>query len=426
RRLWRRARYGTVKTVPCRAASKAPVLAAIIAATALAWAGCSSKQPAPPEPVVSVQVAAVQKETIKRMITANALLFPLDQATIVPKISAPILKFYVSRGSHVHEGQLLATLESKDLSAAVVENQGAYRQAQATYATSTKVTLPEQIQTAELTVQSTRQAMQTDQLIYQSRLKLYKAGAIARNLMDQSKVTYIQANNLYQIALKHLKALQSIGKQQQMKSAQGQLTTAQGKFLAAQAQYNYSNITSPITGVVTDRPLYEGEMASAGSPLITVMNTSSVVAREHISPQEAAYLRVGDPATISLGEGLDSVTGKVTVVSPALDPGSTTVQVWVEAPNPGGRLKAGSTVTVSMVAETIPNALVIPTVALLTAPDGTTSVMVVGPDNVAHQTSVKTGVRQGSEVEITSGLKSGQQVITDGAYGLADGTKVKF
>lgn len=405
---------------------KASLLAAIVAALALTWAGCSGKQPTPPQPVVSVQVATVEKKTIQRVITANALLYPLDQATLVPKITAPILKFYVNRGSAVHKGQLLAVLENNDLSAAVVENQGAFDQAQATYATSTKVTLPEQIQTAELNVQATRQAMQADQLVYQSRMKLYKAGAIARNLMDQSKVAYVQTRNLYQIALKHLRALQSIGKQQQIKSAEGQLTSAKGKFLAAQAQYNYSHITSPIDGVVTDRPLYEGEMASAGSPLITVMNTSHMVAREHISPQEAAHLSVGDPATISPGEGLPGIGGKVIVVSPALDPGSTTVQVWVEAANPSGELKAGSTVTVSMVAETIPDALVMPAAALLTAPDGTTSVMVVTPDEVAHQTPVKTGVRQGDEVQITSGLQPGQRVVTEGAYGLADGTKVTF
>ncbi|MDE3180137.1 MAG: efflux RND transporter periplasmic adaptor subunit [Acidobacteriota bacterium] len=395
-------------------------------AIALILTGCASKQAPPPEPVVSVEVATVKKETIQRIVEADALLYPLDQATIVPKISAPVLKFYVQRGSHVHVGQLLAVLENKDLSAAVVENRGAYDQAQATYETSTAVALPEQIQTANLNVQATQQAMHASQLVYQSRLKLFKAGAIARNLMDQSRVTWVQARNQYQLALSHLKALQSVGKQQQLKAAQGQLNAAKGKFLAAQAQYDYSNITSPINGVVTDRPLYEGEMATAGSPLITVMNTSRVVARAHISPQQAAYLHAGDPAAISLGPDLADVTGKVTVISPALDPSSTTVQVWVEANNPDGKLKVGSIVTVSMIAETIHGVLVAPLVALLTAPDGTTSVMVVGPDSAAHQVGVKTGVRQDGEVEITSGLQEGQRVVTVGAYGLADGTKVKF
>lgn len=388
------------------------------------WTGCSSKEAAPPEPVVSVQVATVARKTIQRVITADAVLYPLDQATIVPKISAPIRKFYVTRGSHVRAGELLAVLDNKDLSAAVVESQGAYDQAQASYATSTQVTLPAQIQTAQLNVQATAQAMHAAELVYQSRLKLYKTGAIARNLMDQSRVAYVQARNQYEIAAANLKALQAVGKKQQLKAAEGQLTSAKGKYLAAQAQYNYSEIRSPIDGVVTERPLYEGEMASAGSPIAVVMNISTVVARAHISPQQAAEVQVGDPASIAVGNA--DIQGKVSVVSPALDPGSQTVQVWIQAPDPGDRLKPGATVQVRMVAETVPNALVVPAAAALTASDGSTSVMVIGSDSRAHQTSVKTGIQQGDEVQILSGLVAGQQVVTDGAYGLPDGTKVKF
>lgn len=403
-----------------------PVFATIVTAMALAWAGCSGKPAATPTPVVAVQVAMVQRKTMERMITTDALLYPLNQATIVPKISAPVREFYVSRSSRVHQGQLLAVLENKDLSALVVESQGAYDQAKAAYATSTEITLPAQIQAAELTVNATKQAMEANRAVYQSRLKLYKAGAMARNLMNQSLVTYIQARNQYQIAESNLKALQSIGKEQQLKSAQAALASAQGKYLAAKAQLKYSRIRSPIAGVVTSSPLYPGEMASAGTPLITVMNVSRVVARAHIAPHQAAWLRPGDPATISLGSGQDAVRGKVTVVSPALDPSSTTVQVWIEAPNPDLRLKPGATIQVNMVAQTIHHALAVPAAAVLTDSGGNTSVMVVGPDSIARQTAVKIGIREGRNVQILSGLESGERVVTEGAYGLPDGTKVKY
>ncbi|HEX5482951.1 MAG TPA: efflux RND transporter periplasmic adaptor subunit [Terriglobia bacterium] len=400
-------------------------LAGLLGGIAVAWSGCSGPEAAQPEPVVTVQAATVARKTLQRIVTASALLYPLGQTTIVPKISAPIRKFYVQRGNHVHQGELLATLDNKDLAAAVVESKGAYDQAQANYTTSIDVNLPAAMQTAQLNVKSTKQAMQADELVYRSRLKLYKAGAISRNLMDQSHVAYIQARNQYEIALANLKALQSVGKKQQIKAAEGQLASAEGRYEAAQAQYNYSEIRSPIDGIVTDRPLYEGEMASAGAPLMTIMNISHVVARAHISPQQASLLRVGDTARIVLGQNQDSVPGKVSVVSPALDPSSTTVQVWVDAANPGGRLKPGSTVQLQMVAQTVENALVVPAAAVLTASDGSTSVMGVGSDGRAHQTSVKTGIRQGDDVQILSGLQAGQRVVTEGAYGLPDGTKVK-
>src|SRR5579864_867753 len=87
-------------------------------ASMLIAAGCSSDK-GDQEPTVTVQVAAVEKTTIQHTIDTQAILFPRQQAAIVPKISAPVQKFLVKRGSRVHKGELLAVLENRDLSAAV-------------------------------------------------------------------------------------------------------------------------------------------------------------------------------------------------------------------------------------------------------------------------------------------------------------------
>src|SRR5437660_6672536 len=90
----------------------------------------------------------------------------------------------------------------------------------------------------------------------------------------------------------------AVGQKQELKSASGQLESAKGKYMGAQAQLSYSEIRSPIDGVITDRPLYAGEMAAAGTPLLTVMEVSQVIARAHIPQAEAALVKVGDAATI--------------------------------------------------------------------------------------------------------------------------------
>lgn len=405
--------------------SRHKVLGLATGLTVVLFSGCSSKQTEQPQPVVSVQVATVKRSTIRLVVTAGAVLYPLNQADIVPKISAPVSKFFVNRGDRVHSGELLAQLENKDLAAAVAQSEGAYQQAQAVYATDIQVNVPALAQAAKLSVRDTKQAMDAAQKVYASRQKLYQQGAIARKLVDDSRVLFVQAQSQYEIAQARLKSLESVGQKEQIKSAEAQLASAKGQYLAAQAQLAYSEIRSPIDGIVTSRPLFPGEMASAGTPLMTVMNTSQMVARATMTPEQAAWLRVGDAAMIS-GGGPGDVPGKVSVVSPALDPSSTTIQVWAEATNPGGELKAGSTVQLSVVAKSVPNALVIPASAVLTAADGTTSVMVVGTDNVAHQTQVKTGIHEGDNVEITSGLQAGERVVTEGAFGLPDGTKVQF
>jgi HlyD family secretion protein len=394
-----------------------------MAATLMVLAACS-KQPAEKEPTVAVQVATAEKKTLHQTIAAQAILFPLQQAAITPKISAPVSKFLVNRGKPVRAGQLLAVLENRDLAASSEENKGGLEQAQATYETTTAASLPEELQKAQLDTEAAKKMLDAQEKVYQSRQELFQQGALPRKELDQAGVDVTQARNQYEIAQKHYAALQKVGNPQGLKSAAGQLQSARGKFLGSEAQLSYSEIRSPINGVVTDRPLYPGEMAAAGTPLITVMDTSQVIAKAHIPQPEAAVLTVGDPATLTVPGEAEAIEGKVTVVSPALDPNSTTVEVWVQAPNRKSRLKPGTSVQMSMLAKSVNDAVAIPASSVLTAQDGTTTVMVAGPDGRAHQTAVKTGIHDGDQMQIVEGVKAGDKVIVSGAYALPDKTKI--
>ncbi len=388
-------------------------------------AGCSSEQ-ADQEPTVTVQVSPVEKTAIQHVITAEAILFPLQQSAIVPKISAPVQKFLVKRGSAVRQGQVLAVLENRDLSAAAQDSRGALDQAQAAYETTTGASLPEEIQKAEGDAQQAQQALDAQQKVFESRQQLFDQGALPRKELDQSRVDFVAARNQSAIARKHLDALMAIGKQQELKSAAGQLESAKGKYLGATAQLSYSEIRSPINGVITDRPLYPGEMAAAGTPLLTVMDLSSIIAKAHIPQSDAAALKVGDKGTMTVPGIEDPIQGKVTVVSPALDPNSTTVEVWFEAKNPKHDLKPGTSVQLALTAQTIKDALVIPLNSVLTAPDGATTVMLAGPDGRAHQKPVKLGIRNGDDVQVVEGVSEADKLVSTGAYGLPDKTKIQI
>jgi HlyD family secretion protein len=364
--------------------------------------GCSAKpEGAEAAPTVAVQVDAAESEAIQRKVIADAILYPLDQAAIVPKIAAPVKKFYVERGSEVHAGQLLAELESADLAAALTDNQGGVAQAQASYDAA--------VQKAQQDLQLTKETLDSAQRLYDSRQALYKQGAAAAKDVDDARLSLLQAQTQYQAAQKQL----------DLKVAEGALSSAKGKTAGAEAQLGYSKIMSPIDGVVTDRPVYPGEMPASGSPLLTVMNLSQVIARAHVSQEQAALIRVGNAATISAPGVTPAVKGKVTLVSPALDPNSTTVEVWVQAPNPKGQLKPGGGASVTVVTETVPKAIVIPTAALLTDSEGQTTVMTLDTDNKPHKKKVKIGIRNADDTQVTDGLKGGERVVTVGAFQLA-------
>jgi len=397
----------------------------LVAGAVLLQTACSKKE-AESGPEVTVQAAKVEKRSIRQVIRTEAVLYPKNQAAITPKIVAPVKTFYVNRGSRVHEGQLLAVLENRDLAAAETDTKGSYHQAEANYQIETTSALPEEWQKAEYDLKAAKENFDAQQKIYDNRKKLYDEGALPRKDYDQSLVALTQAKSQFDIASMHMTALQAAGKKQQLKSAEGQLTSAKGKYEGAAALLAYSEIRSPIDGVVTDRPLFQGELATANQPLMTVMDTSKLIAKAHIVQDEAVELKVGDAAELSL-EGVDeSLKGRVMLISPALDPGSTTIEVWVEAIKPGPALKPGMNVAIEAVAKSVKDAVVVPASAVYKNPEAGDYVLLAGSDGKAHLTKVKIGVRSKELAEIQSGLKEGDPVITAGGYALPDGTKIKI
>ena len=147
-----------------------------------------------------------------------------------------------------------------------------------------------------------------------------------------------------------------------------------------------------------------------------------MVARANVPVKEAASITVGRPARITGPAG--DLAGTVSVVSPTANPNSTTLEVWVQTPNPGEKLKPGGTARLTIIAETIQNTLIVPASALLNSDTGGQKVMVIGSDMVAHERMVTVGVRQGDRVQIISGVQEGEQVVTSGGLGLEDKRKV--
>ncbi len=391
---------------------------------ALVLGGCGSKkEEAAPEAVARVQVAAVEREPINRLVAAEAILYPIKQTSVTSKISAPVKNFLVTRGDHVKQGQLLAVLENRDLAAAVADAKGAYDQASAAFLLTTRGTMPEDLTKAETDVKTAQQTVDAARKLYENRLALLKEGALAQKLVDDAHVALVQAQSQLATSQQHLQSLRSVSRTEQVKGAQAQVDSARAKYQSAQAQLSYAEIRSPINGIVSDRPINVGEMASSGNAIISLVDISQVVARANIPIKDAAALRAGKSATITSPDG-GEVAGKVTVVSPAVDANTTTVEVWVQAANPLERMKPGTTVKVSILAETIPDAVVAPVAALLTADEGGDKVMVVGSDSLAHEKKVEVGVREQEKAQILKGVSTGERVVTVGGLGLEDKAKV--
>jgi HlyD family secretion protein len=402
------------------------MMPALFLVGAMTMAGCKAKEEAAPKPEVYVQIAHPEQGTISELIQADATLAPLAQAAISPKVTAPVKRFYVQRGARVKEGQLLATLENGDLSAAVVDNKGTYTAAQGAYDNAVQATVPEDTTKAQNDVKQAESTLKLNESIVAARTQLFTQGAIPGRDLDTAKAALVQAQSAYDIAKQHLDSVQKIGRKSALESAQGQLQSAKGKYLGAEAQLGYTEIHSPISGVVTDRSLFAGETAAAGAPLLTVMDTSSLLAKLHVAQMQAQQMVLGAEATVKIPGIDDPVKAKVSLISPALDPGSTTVEVWLRIDNSKGLYKVGTPVHATITGRTAKQALLLPAEAIQAGPDGVAKfVMVMTSDGTAHKKAVTLGIATSEDVQVLDGVSTADTVITTGAYGLDDGTKVK-
>ena len=277
---------------------------------------CAKKQEAEVAAPAPVQVTSVTQATIRRIVNGDGVLFPQDQANVVPKITAPVQKFFVRRGDHVKQGQLLAELENRDLVAAAAESKSAVDQADSNLRATEGATIPDAMVKAQTDLEAARQARDAAKKVLDSREQLFKEGALAARQVDESRLAYTQAESQYQAADEHLKTLQCVGKEEQIKGAAAQVQTAKAHFQSQEAQVAYSRVVSPIAGVVADRPLNEGDIAAPGTPLMTVMDISRVVARVNVPQADASSLKVGQNAIITQTDSAEQTEGKVTVVSP--------------------------------------------------------------------------------------------------------------
>ena len=410
----------TMKTMDVRRFLTLALLLSVLPAT-----GCKKKTEEAPEVLATVDATHPTVGDISEEIAADAILAPLSQAAISPRISAAIREEYVQRGAHVKKGQLLLTLEDRDLQGSALDSKGAVTLAQANYKATTDATIPEDLKKAEGEVADTKAAHDVALRTYEERKKLFDQGALSGRDADTAYAAEVSAKSAYEQAVKHLDAVKKTTALTNKDAAEGQLVSAKGRMESAQAMAEFANLRSPIDGVVTDRPLFPGETAAVGATVVTVMDTSSLLAKLHLAQASAQKLKLGRKAEITVA-GVDApVEATVSLISPALDPGSTTVEVWLKLPNKDGSLKVGTPVHAVIYGATIKDAMQVPAAAIVPSSDGGTSVMVIDADGKVHKKAVTVGIRTPLMVQILAGLEADDMVVTEGGYGLDNGTKVK-
>ena len=405
-----------------------PVLAA-----AIVLGGCSKKEEAEPKPEVEVKLAPATVEDVEQSIIGPATVFPVAQAGVAARNSAPIQRLLVKKGDNVSAGQTLAVLESRDVTAAKNEAAANVTEAEQNLQKTTAGTLPSDLERARGQMVAAEAAYKQADAIQKRRKSLFDEGAIPQRdlLVAETDLATTKAN--YEVAKLSYDLLKNQSNERDIRIARSHVEQSKARLAQADAQLAYTQITAPFAGTVTEQFMFPGDMARPDAPVFTVSDLSKAVARAQIPESDSAPIHAGQACEFLPGgsaagsaEGQAArYAGKVTVVNRSADPARRTIEIWCEIEKPPAALHPGVFGDVAIVTDRR-KGVTVPRQAMQFNEGTHTGWVMVVEGGVAHKREVEADSAQGPRVHILKGLKGGESVVTEGVYGLDDNVRVKL
>ena len=359
--------------------------------------------------VEEVGTADVTLRPVAQRLTLSSELVPFQEIEVYAKEAGYVKELNVDYGSHVRKGQIMAVLEVPELQAQLDEDKAAIRAQQ------------DQVARAESEVGRAKAQHNMVHLQYQrlAGVAKAKAGLVAQQEVDDAEGKDLAAESQMDAA------------KGTYQGAQSQLVVAQAKLSHDQALYDYSKITAPFDGVVTQRYANLGALMQAGTtstqatPLVRLSDESLYRLVIPVPESDVKYIHVGDPVAVRVPSLNDlTVRGKVARFSVDVSGATRTMHTEVDIPNANGKLIPGTYAEADIMLGNNPAALVVPLQAIDRQGDQT-SVMVVDPDNRIQIKQVTLGIQMPDYVAVTSGLAAGEQVVVTDRSGLKTGQTVK-
>lgn len=379
-------------------------------------------------PVVSVRVARVEIGPIAQPLEIVGTITARLEATLSSKVSAPIAQMGLLKNRVVHRGDVLAVLESRDLTAQRAEAAAALHEAEIGITNTGQGAIPLTNSQDAKAVHDAQATTDNMRRTFERRKTLYEQGGISKKDLEASQLDLTKAEDDLRHAERSAMLHQGTTNPSDLATARSKAQQASNRLAAVTAQADYATIRAPFDGVVTDQFQYQGDFSVAGNKLLTIADTSTVIVKAPLSIDTARGVHAGDAASV-MPDALPGVTlqGTVNLVGRSADAQSRTVELWITLPNPDGRLRSNSAARVTVASGNVPRAVVVPTAAVTLDATNANSgaVMVVDAQSVAHEVKVTTGAHTRERTQITSGLRGGETVVIEGNYGLPDGTKVQ-
>jgi HlyD family secretion protein len=357
------------------------------------------------------KLAKVEKGDLAKSVVATGKVTPITKVEVKSKASGIVKKLLVDYGDNVKKGQLLAQLDKVEIEAQVAQSSAALEAAEANLKSS-------QADFERAKVDAEGPDVPVFKRAYDRATSMAKDGVVSASALDDAEKNYTMALNKQNVSKAQVTVLKA-----KIAQAAAQVAEDQANLKQLQEQLSYTDIISPIDGIVLSRDVEMGDavssilvLGSSATLVMTLGDTSEVYVKGKVDESDIGKVYLGQRARIKVESFKDKTfDGKVTKISPmgVEKDNVTTFEVRVSIQNPGGELKAEMTANAEIILEEHKNVLQIPEGAILYDKDKKASVEVPDPKGKEgkNKLAVNIGISNGAKTEVLSGLKEGDQVV---------------
>jgi RND family efflux transporter MFP subunit len=387
-------------------------IACLLGFFALGLSSCSfgrSPSVANAADLVTVAVVNATPRTLSRKLTLSSELVPFQEIDVYAKESGYVRKLFVDYGTHIKAGQIMAVLEIPELQAQIDEDQAQIKNAS------------DQVVQAEHELKRYEAQYEALHLEYTRLNAVFKTqpGIVAQQEVDDAQGKDLAAAS--QVDAGHAA----------LSAAQSQVAATKAKQVHDQTLLDYSKITAPFSGIVTERYANLGTLMQAGTgsstqaiPLVRLSEDDLFRLVIPVPEAYVRYIRVGDPVNVHVPSLNRDFPGKVARFSVDVNENTRTMHTEVDVPNPSRVLLPGLYAEAELQLEQKDGVLAVPVQALYHVGDKTT-LLVVNREGRLDDHTVQVGLQTNSDAEIVSGLHDGEQIVVSDRSGLKAGQKVR-
>jgi multidrug efflux pump subunit AcrA (membrane-fusion protein) len=380
-----------------------------------------------PQGVMPVATEQVISMPFAAAVTYTGTAVAYNDVPVFPRVEGWITRMPVYPGDRVTQGQLLAQLDTRELSSRLSEAELGRQAAERGYSAAVSNTqqAQAQVQRAQQAIQAARANLQFRQAQVQRSRTLVAEDVITREEAQQDESEFETAQSQYNQALSELRAAQR-GAEATGFQAQSQRATTEQAATTAQTQRiirSYTHITAPKSGMIAERLVSPGTLVRPDMQILRLVQIHPIRIQVNVAESDLARIKVGDPVRIwDRRESNVQVAGRVSALFPAANLQTRTAIVEAVIPNSNERFIPGDYVVMAIETGERRNVLSVSNQALVTV-DQQKAVWTV-QDGKAHLRFVTTGLTDGSRTEIVRGLQAGDVVITQGQTDLQEGVTV--